>query len=328
MEYLETRAKVRSELNRISPRHSVLRSLAHSAKRSGDYAVLWQIAIKYPILVANELGSQIEYEFANGGETSEELAQLFFRVKAYLPTQIYNKLKTQTKQTILHRAKVIHEHGLKSRTVSYKEYIPGAAWNFELTFEKMIATGERTPSYRSIVSPHKAKSRRSFVLMVDKSHSVYRYISQIAIAAAVLSMSLQKENYSVMAFDSSVHSIKQLNEPILAEHVVDQLFLLDAGGKTNLKKALEVGLTQFQKVPLGYKRVACLLSDLQPTEGGDPLSVAQEFDDLRILQAPVTETQGTNFQLTGKFARLNNVTLVKFSHHSDIPTLIQEMIYD
>ncbi|MHA2271439.1 MAG: vWA domain-containing protein [Candidatus Hodarchaeales archaeon] len=327
-EYLERRSKVRFELSRISPRHAVLRALSRSAARHGDYAVLTQIATKYPILVANEVGHQLMYESQDSEKTPDELGQLFFRIKAYLDPQIRAKLKARASELILRRAKAVYEYGIKTRTVSYNEYRPGARWNFELTFEKMVALGERTPTYRSIVSPQRVQTKRSFVLMVDKSHSVYRFMPQIATAAAVLALSLRRENFAVLAFDSSTHYLKAMNNPIIPEQVVDKLLLLEAGGKTNLKEALETGLLQLRTSPAGNKRVACLLSDLEPTEGGNPLPIASQFEDLRILQAPITETQGMMRPLTGQFAQLKNTQLIPFHQRSDIPTLIQNMIYE
>ncbi|MFX0114899.1 MAG: VWA domain-containing protein [Candidatus Hodarchaeota archaeon] len=263
-----------------------------------------------------------------GVDTPDEIARLYFRIKSYLDPNIRQKLKARATELILSRAKTVYEHGLKSRTRIYKEYTPGAPWNFELTFEKMIAFGERTPTYRSIVSPQEARTRRSFVLMVDKSHSVYRFMPQIATAAAVLALALRRENFAVLAFDSSSHFLKRMNSPITAEEVVDKLLLLESGGKTNLKRALETGLLQLSESPHGTKKVACLLSDLEPTEGGDPLPIASQFQDLRILKAPITETQGIARPLTGKFARLRNTQIIPFHRQSNIPSLIQDMIYE
>ncbi|MFQ5980515.1 MAG: VWA domain-containing protein [Candidatus Heimdallarchaeota archaeon] len=325
---MERRAKLRSELSRISPSHSVLRALSRSAARHGDFAVLTQIATKYPILVANEVGHQLSYTSLEEIETPDELTQLYFRIKLFLDYKIRERLKTRATEMILNRARSVYEHGLKSRTVEYKEYNPGSRWNFELTFEKMVAFGERTPTYRSIVSPQKIRSKRSFVLMVDKSHSVYRFMPQIAAAAAVLALSLRRESFAVITFDTSTHFLKTMNSPITAEQAVDKLLMLEAEGKTNLKKALEVGLTQLRESTSRNKRIACLFSDLEPTEGGDPLPVARQFEDLRILKAPTTETQGIMRPLAGAFAQLKNTQLIPFHRQSDIPSLIQDMLYE
>ena len=150
-----------------------------------------------------------------------------------------------------------------------------------------------------------ARPSTAICLVVDRSGSMGGdRLATAAVAAAAVAWR-SPDDYSVIAFSNNVIIIKPQDERRGTEAVVDDLLTLRGYGTTDLTLALKAAQTQLMRSNAS-RRLAVLLSDCRPTEGGDPVAQARAIDELFVV-APAgdsDEGQALAAAAGGRFAPL------------------------
>ena len=276
--------EIHLELGKQREDISKIIELAEKAANEKNLEGLRLIATNYPLIVANILNNMEITDQILDQLSGEDLIQLYSRTKKSLDYKIRKLMLDKLIPFITEKAKLIYKRGISSAISRYVDYEPGDTWEVEMTLEKMLALGKLSPDYESIVVKEPSKIKKSIVICIDKSLSVLQLIHQIVLVAAVLSLSVRKENFAIVDFDSQAHLLKSMTEGLHPESIVELILNIESGGKTNLEEALVLANKQLSQ-STSRKKIIYLISDLERTIGKNPLPEISRITDLRIVYA-------------------------------------------
>lgn len=301
-----------------SPR---LLELAQRAVELKNIQGLTLIASSYPIMVARLINKIEEDDWFFDLDLGEELVKLYSLTKRHLKVKLRRQLLDTLIPYINRKALNIYRHGLSSRLSRYKPYALGDEWDIEMTIERLMSVGARYPSYSDIVVHELSKKKKSIVLCVDKSLSVFSYIHQIVLTAAVLAYSIINENYAVIAFDSKAQVIKPINEYADQETIIEKILDLESEGKTNIEAALSQAYEQLSKTNTREKEVI-LISDLERTVGRDPIPIVSRLPKLKVV---FTRTARNN-TLVHEISKFRHVQIEEMNENTDLLALSSKLL--
>jgi uncharacterized protein with von Willebrand factor type A (vWA) domain len=124
--------------------------------------------------------------------------------------------------------------------------------------------------------------KKAVVLMLDYSYSMQSNIILAAITAATIAQHF-KNDYAVLAFNSGVCMLKEIEASAGPEKVLARLFSLQSCGDTNIRSVLEAGLSHVSRFE---RKTGLLLTDGDWNKGGDPYHAAVQFDNLSVIGFP------------------------------------------
>jgi hypothetical protein len=128
-------------------------------------------------------------------------------------------------------------------------------------------------------------SRNPVVIMLDTSLSMNgTKLLYAGLSVAILSRLIPSQDLAVLGFDKEVYPIKNLDEEISSFHLVNRLFQLNPKGGTNLSEALKTGGKMIFQNPKSSKLI--LMTDADPSAGGNPIPEAAKLPTLDILLFP------------------------------------------
>ena len=295
--------------------------LAERAAKESNLEGLRLIATNYPMIAAKILNKIELTDQMLDNLTGEDLIQLYSRTKKHLSYNIRKKLLEKLIPFITEKAKTIFRRGISSSVSRYVNYQPGDSWEIEMTFEKMLSSGKLNPDYDSIVVKEPSKRKKSIVICIDKSLSVLQLIHQIVLMASVLSLSVKRDNFAIIEFDSEAQLLKPMSKRIPPEELVELILNVESGGKTDLDKALQLATKQL-KDSSSREKIIYIISDLERTIGKNPLPIIQRIPDLRIVYARTYR----RVSFVDEIVSLSNVKMVELNHNSDLVELTTKLV--
>ncbi len=313
--------EINLELGRQVEDMSRILELAKRAAEQTNLEGLRLIATNYPIVVAQVLNKIELSEQMLENLSSEELIQLYSRTKKHLNFEIRKRMLDKLIPFITEKAKQIFQRGISSSVSRYINYEPGNSWEAEMTIEKMLSLGKLSPDYESIVAKEPFKRKKSIVICIDRSMSVLKLIHQIVLMASVLSLSVKKDNFAVIDFDSKAYLLKGMTESINHDVLVEQILNIESGGKTNLEEALNLAIDQI-KFSSSREKIIYLISDLERTTGKNPLPVIQKIPDLRIIYVKTFR----RVSFVDEVVSLSNVSFEELHQNSDLVELTSRLV--
>ncbi len=295
--------------------------LAERAAEESNLEGLKLIATNYPMIAAKLLDKIKLTEQMLDSLASEDLIQLYSRTKKHINFDIRKKILEKLIPFITEKAKTIFRRGVSSSVSRYVNYEPGDSWEIEMTFEKMLSSGKQVPDYDSIVVKEPSKRKKSIVICIDKSLSVLQLIHQIVLMASVLSLSVKRDNFAIVEFDSEAQILKPMAKRIPPEELVELILNIESGGKTDLDEALQLATKQL-KDSSSREKIIYLISDLERTVGRNPLPTMKRIPDLRVVYARTYR----RVSFVDEVASLRNVKMVDLDQNSDLVDLTTKLI--
>ena len=295
--------------------------LAQQAAESRNLEALRLIATNYPMIVAKIMNEMDITDIVLDQLHGKDLIQLYSRTKKHLNFQLRKKMLDKLIPFIIEQAKAIYRRGVSSAVSKYVNYEPGRTWELEMTIEKMMSSGKLYPDYDNIVSKEPIKKRRSIVVCIDKSLSVLQLIHQIVLMASVLSLSVKKENFSIIEFDSESSVLKPMHKYMNPDELVELILNIESGGKTNLEDALNLAVDQLKRSS-SREKIVYMISDLERTAGGNPLPIIRKIQDFRVVYA----RSYRRVSFVDEVISLSNVSLIELNQNSDLVELTTKLI--
>ncbi len=313
--------KIHLELGKKEDNMARIIELAERAAKESNLEGLRLIATNYPMIAAKILNKIELTDQMLDNLTGEDLIQLYSRTKKHLNYNIRKKLLEKLIPFITEKAKTIFRRGISSSVSRYVNYQPGDSWEIEMTFEKMLSSGKQVPDYDCIVVKEPSKRKKSIVICIDKSLSVLQLIHQIVLMASVLSLSVKRDNFAIIEFDSEAQLLKPMSKRIPPEELVELILNIESGGKTDLDKALQLATKQL-KDSSSREKIIYIISDLERTIGKNPLPIIQRIPDLRIVYARTYR----RVSFVDEIVSLPNVKMVELNHNSDLVELTTKLV--
>ena len=313
--------EIQLELGRQVEDMTRILELAERAAEEANLEGLQLIATNYPI-IASQILNKIELTDQMLEDLGrDELIQLYSRTKKHLNFEIRKKMLDKLIPFITEKAKSIFRRGISSSVSKYVNYQPGDSWEVEMTIEKMLSIGKLTPDYESIVVKEPAKRKKSIVICIDRSMSVLQLIHQIVLMASVLSLSVKRDNFAIIDFDSNADVLKSMSDHMHSEMLVEKILNIESGGKTNLEDALNLATEQL-KFSSSREKIIYLISDLERTTGKNPLPIIQRIPDLRIIYVKTYR----RVSFVDEVISLSNVSFEELHQNSDLVELTARLL--
>ena len=154
----------------------------------------------------------------------------------------------------------------------------------ESTVEKILE--KPGVDYDTFVFFSKKRHRRAYALIIDRSFSMsgLRLFLAALVAASLVYAEREVDDFSVLAFNTKVNLLKNFDEKVPAETLVDSILSLTACGYTDIHKALTEAYTLL--TARGYEPKAILITDAEWTAGDNPLKAAKLYKTLHVVAVP------------------------------------------
>lgn len=235
----------------------------------------WQMAHHY-----NQNPDELEVFFEQPG-----CLQAFARMIDRLQDDVADQAIEIASHLIIAIAKQIADVGYRA---SKLKLIPGFNDNAEIELDHSLEKHAESPErgiLENLVSYIRHIEKKAIVMMLDYSYSMQSNVILAAITAAAIAQHFKKD-YAVLAFNSGVCILKDVDEPAGPEKVLKRLFALKSCGDTNIRSVLEAGLQHVSKFE---RKAGLLLTDGDWNKGGDPFQAAVQFDKLSVIGFPFAD---------------------------------------
>lgn len=171
--------------------------------------------------------------------------------------------------------------------IRLRRWEPGVDVDVDASLDELMASNlaGRAADPAGLRGPGWTRPATAISLVLDRSGSMGgARLATAAVAAAAVALR-DIEDYSVIAFGSSVRIVKAQRQPRAVESVVEDLLSLRGHGRTDLAAALRAAARELSE-STASRRITLLLSDGRATTGDDPVAAARALDELLVL-APV-----------------------------------------
>ncbi len=190
--------------------------------------------------------------------------------------------------------------------------------DLEGTIDQYITSRNKIDAIRVF---KRAKTGHSVLLIIDSSFSMSgQKIVMAAAAAATICHLFDSRDIGVVKFGTKSEIIKQFDNEVSTESLVEQIFGIIPRGLTNIYLGLKVGLEALGARNQG-KYTAILLSDCDINTGKVPSIIAWKLRGLKIITIPPT----VNDFVADLIARDAQGDLFTAEKVMDIPTILKKI---
>lgn len=146
--------------------------------------------------------------------------------------------------------------------------------------------GRRPEGWRAedVVVTRRRPWRADLLLVCDLSLSMTgEKLALLAVAAAVMALTVPVEDLGLVVFDTAAHTLKPLGERLPPREFVRRLLDVPAQGYTCMEEGLKAGLGAL-RAARAAERAAILISDGVYNVGWDPRPLAPRFPHLHVIK--------------------------------------------
>jgi hypothetical protein len=281
--------------------------------KSNQYAVAEALQSKEGVRM-------IERRAARGEGSAPEL---FFMLRSNFDPQYRKIYRRLARISVLKSSYRVVGRGLKGELQIRTEYEPGMSdFDMDLLIEKFLIN--RYIQYSDIVAIERRSRENIGVLMFDTSGSLYgEKFRNAAMAVAILAYHLAKEKYAVILFNTKATVIKQMNEKVKIDTLIDRVLESDSAGYTNISDALKSGLKELNKEKRTEK-FGVLISDGCFNRGQDPRPFAKNFFNLHVLSLPSEKVWGE--AVCRDLSRLGKGRYIAVKSVNQIPRILMKLL--
>ncbi|MGD8647371.1 MAG: AAA family ATPase [Desulfobacterales bacterium] len=268
---------------------------ARDAQRDNEYSLAYQFLEKYsetPFLNFESNDPRHYWQMAEHYNNYPDELEVFFEQPGCLQAfaRMFDRLQDDVAvQAVKIASRLIIAIARRIADAGYRagklKLIPGfndgAEIELDYSLEKYMQAPERGIS-DNIVSYVRHIEKKAVVMMLDFSYSMQSNIILAAITAAAIAQHFKKD-YGILAFNSGVCILKEVDESAGPEKVLERLFALQSCGDTNIRGVLEAGLQHVDKFE---RKDGLLLTDGDWNKGGNPFQAAVQFDKLSVIGFP------------------------------------------
>ncbi|MBK5112431.1 MAG: VWA domain-containing protein [Candidatus Heimdallarchaeota archaeon] len=281
--------------------------------KSNQYAVAEALQSKEGVRM-------IERRAARGEGSAPEL---FFMLRSNFDPQYRKIYRRLARISVLKSSYRVVGRGLKGELQIRTEYEPGMSdFDMDLLIEKFLIN--RYIQYSDIVAIERRSRENIGVLMFDTSGSLYgEKFRNAAMAVAILAYHLAREKYAVILFNTKATVIKQMNEKVKIDTLIDRVLESDSAGYTNISDALKSGLKELNK-DKRTEKFGVLISDGCFNRGQDPRPFAKNFFNLHVLSLPSEKVWGE--AVCRDLSRLGKGRYIAVKSVNQIPRILMKLL--
>ncbi len=168
---------------------------------------------------------------------------------------------------------------------------------------------------------------RCLVMELDISGSMTgQKISQMALCTTMLVYAFKPEELALTFFESNTHRIKDLDQEIELEKVVDELLDISARGGTCINSALKWANLQFEKKARSKHKLNILFTDADIFDFNNSIRELKKMSEKDVRFVMVVPKFGFSPVMAKKMVEEANGVLLTLNQWRDFPKLISEII--
>lgn len=259
------------------------------------------------------------------------MPEVYFFIRRPISEQYKNIFRRLARQSILKTSLKISSRGIKGgpkQIVPY--YHPGMPdFDIDETIQhNPLKIKQKSLSYWDVFGVKRRQQKRKIVLILDTSGSMYgRLLLNAALTASVLAYNMEKEDYSIVLFNSTAMVMKKINETKPITNIIDDILDSEAVGFTNISIGLEKGLKELNKVKTKREaRFGILITDGNYNRGEDPVILAKKFPKLHVIGMPADNDPENGIDNCKALAKEGRGKFFAVSEYSEIPRALIELL--
>lgn len=177
--------------------------------------------------------------------------------------------------------------------------------------------------YMSITS----SCTRSVCLEMDISESMTgKKLAYMAICVTMLVYGMRKDELGITLFEKNTHILKEINQKIELEKLVDELLSLKSRGTTYVEKALLWARDQFKKSYNSKHKINILFTDSDICDLPDAAEILRAFKSLQVDFILVCPEKQYNIRESEKIVKIAGGQLLTVKDWERFPELITNII--
>ena len=269
----------------------------------------------------------VEFFSEKAEDAGDFMPELYFFIRRPISEKYKNIFRRLARQSILKHSLKISSRGIKGmykKTVPYY-HIGMAEFNIDETIQhNPLKIHERSLTHRDIFGIKRKRQKRKVVLILDTSGSMYgKLLLNAALTTSVLAYNMEKEDYSIILFNSNAMVMKNIKEKKPIVKIIDEILDSEAVGFTNIHIGLEKGLEQLDKIP---QKFGILITDGNYNRGEDPLIIAKKYPKLHVIGMPAPNDADRGIVTCREIANVGKGKFYAVNDYKEIPRALIEIL--
>jgi len=257
----------------------------------------------------------------------ENLLREWYELKHYLPAKVRRELKEIVRETLIeyinvytklltgtNKIGVLPSHAVKPcESPDLLEYV-----DLEETIENLLSKCKRLTeiTYDDLMMRVPERGNNAIVLLLDASGSMSgEKLVIMTISAAIMLRMFSEDEVAFAIFESDVFRVKDIDERVDLNEVIDELLELESLGGTCVSRALLWAEEQFER-STSDTRILVLLSDLAFYDVGEAEYVLNRMISNNIKGFAIVPRLSYNIMMASSIERLG-VTIIEVNDWKD-----------
>ena len=264
-------------------------------------------------------------------ESNMMMPELYFFIRRPISAKYKKIFRRLARQSILKISLKITSRGIKGtlkKTIPYYN-IGMPEFDLDETIQhNPLKIYEKRLSYKDIYGIKRQRKKRKVILILDTSGSMYgKTLLNAALTTSVLAYNMDKENYSIVLFNSTAMILKKIDEEKPITTIIDEILDSEAVGFTNIHVGLEKGLKELNKVKESKKnQFGILITDGNYNRGEDPVILAKKFPKLHVIGIPPENDADRGIDTCRELAKAGQGKFYAVTNYKEIPRALIELL--
>lgn len=264
-------------------------------------------------------------------ESELVMPEVYFFIRRPISEKYKKIFRRLARQSILKMSLKITSKGIKG---NLKKIIPhyeigSPEFDLDETIQhNPLKILEKSLSYSDIYGIKRQQLKRKVILILDTSGSMYgKTLLNAALTTSVLAYNMEKEDFSIVLFNSTALVLKKIDEKKPIVRIVDEILDSEAVGFTNIYIGLEKGLKELNKV-IKEKRnqFGILITDGNYNRGEDPLIIAKKYPKLHVIGMPADNDADKGIDTCRQIAKAGQGKFYAVSDYKEIPRALMNLL--
>ncbi len=264
-------------------------------------------------------------------ESGMMMPELYFFIRRPISEKYRSIFRRLARQSIVKLSLKITSKGIRGvyqTTVPY--YLIGMPeFNLDETIQhNPLKIHKKSITYKDIYGIKRQRQKRKAVMILDSSGSMYgRLLLNAALTTSVLAYNMEKEDYSIVLFNSTAMTMKKIDEKKSTAKIIDDILDSEAVGFTNIHVGLKEGLKELNKVKTSKEeRFGILITDGNYNRGDDPILYAKKYPKLHVIGMPADNDAEGGIGTCKEIAKAGKGKFYAVQDYKEIPRALINLL--
>jgi len=273
----------------------------------------------------------VEFFSEKADESPEIMPEIYFFIRRPISNKYKNIFRRLARQSILKTSLKITSRGIrgyKKKIVPYY-YIGMPEFDLDETIQhNPLKIMKKSLNYHDIYGIKRQREKRKIALILDTSGSMYgRLLLNAALTTSVLAYNMEKEDYSIILFNSTAMVLKDIKEEKSIPKIIDEILDSEAVGFTNIYIGLEKGLKELNKVKKNHRnQFGILISDGNYNRGDNPIEIARKYPILHVIGMPPENDADRGIETCKEIAKAGRGKFYAVKDYKEIPRALIDLL--